>query len=350
MMLVHMSVSGGILILFIIVLRLLAIHKFLKRFFVLLWSIALLRLLLPLDLPISYGVAVPAANVVNQGISEISDISWSIVLWFSVMIVLFIIFGVFYYQEYRQLREAIPISEEEKERLKNLASVPKSIKIMVSDRVFTPLTFGVFIPKIVLPKVLAEHTDVVWKYVLMHEMVHIKRRDNFLKIVMLIAAAIHWFNPLVWIMCILLNRDIELSCDEKVISLLGENRRKQYAMTLVHLAEQQHQRSLFSYGFGKNPIKERIEAIMRYKKTTRISVICAAVILGAAVTVFGQNPSEMAVDVQVPVVKEKKDAGTTNEINAGYREPASESNEGTVFEEDKGEVNAGNDSMRVTKE
>ena len=95
MMLVHMSVSGGILILFIIVLRLLAIHKFLKRFFVLLWSIALLRLLLPLDLPISYGVAVPAANVVNQGISEISDISWSIVLWFSVMIVLFIIFGVF---------------------------------------------------------------------------------------------------------------------------------------------------------------------------------------------------------------------------------------------------------------
>ena len=167
---------------------------------------------------------------------------------------------------------------------------------------------------------------------------------------MLIAAAIHWFNPLVWIMCILLNRDIELSCDEKVISLLGENRRKQYAMTLVHLAELQHQRSLFSYGFGKNPIKERIEAIMRYKKTTRISVICAAVILGAVVTVFGQNPSEMAVDVQVPVVKEKKDAGTTNEINAGYREPASESNEGTVFEEDKGEVNAGNDSMRVTKE
>ena len=139
---------------------------------------------------------------------------------------------------------------------------------------------------------LKTQTDIEWKCVLLHEMVHIKRKDNLIKIIMLLAVCIHWFNPLVWIMCILFNRDIELSCDEKVIASLGENTKKQYAMALITLAEKQYHWSLFSNGFGKNAIHERIVAIMKYKKITAISVICTIVFLGAALTVFAQNSPE----------------------------------------------------------
>lgn len=315
-MLIQMSISGGILILLVIILRSLTINKFPKIVFVLLWEIALLRLLIPFNLPIHYGIATPATNAVQhrisnadisnipdtQGIidkgistttsSHLNSFNWVMIVWFVTMIILFVAFGVLYFKEYQKLRVALPISEYENQKFRKLVSIPKSIKILESDRIFTPLTFGILSPKIVLPKVLKTQTDIEWKCVLLHEMVHIKRKDNLIKIIMLLAVCIHWFNPLVWIMCILFNRDIELSCDEKVIASLGENTKKQYAMALITLAEKQYHWSLFSNGFGKNAIHERIVAIMKYKKITAISVICTIVFLGAALTVFAQNSPE----------------------------------------------------------
>ena len=315
-MLIQMSISGGILILLVIILRSLTINKFPKIVFVLLWEIALLRLLIPFNLPIHYGIATPATNAVQhrisnadisnipdtQGIidkgistttsSHLNSFNWVMIVWFVTMIILFVAFGVLYFKEYQKLRVALPISEYENQKFRKLVSIPKSIKILESDRIFTPLTFGILSPKIVLPKVLKTQTDIEWKCVLLHEMVHIKRKDNLIKIIMLLAVCIHWFNPLVWIMCILFKRDIELSCDEKVIASLGENTKKQYAMALITLAEKQYHWSLFSNGFGKNAIHERIVAIMKYKKITAISVICTIVFLGAALTVFAQNSPE----------------------------------------------------------
>lgn len=88
------------------------------------------------------------------------------------------------------------------------------------------------------------------KYALAHELTHIKRADNFRKIVMAAAVGIHWFNPFVWLMYLFFNRDMELSCDEKVISHLGVHQRKEYAAALVRLAEKQYHLSMFSNGYG----------------------------------------------------------------------------------------------------
>lgn len=109
------------------------------------------------------------------------------------------------------------------------------------------------------------------KFVLAHEAVHVRRGDNLWKIVMMMAVCIHWFNPLVWIMYVLFTRDMELSCDEKVLSRFGERAKREYARALVGLAEKQYRFSLFAQGFGKSAIKERIEAIMKFKKATALS-------------------------------------------------------------------------------
>lgn len=318
MMLLKMSISGGILIVLVIILRSLAINKLPKRVFVLLWNIALLRLLIPFDLPIHYGIASPATKIMDNGIelynasnnliiqgnakeliaetanTTFSGITWKTIVWLTGAIALFVIFGVLYFKEYRKIQSALPVTKETEDYLKSVATIPKRTKLLVSDRISTPLTFGIFSPKIVFPKILKPSNNEEIKYVLTHEMIHIKRFDNLWKIIMLMAVSIHWFNPLVWIMYILFNRDIELSCDEKVIALLGETTKKEYAMALINLAEKQYHWSFFSNGFGKNAIQERIVAIMKFKKATYISVGCAVLLLAGAITVFAQNDSKAA--------------------------------------------------------
>lgn len=317
-MLLKMSISSGLLIILIIILRSLALNRLPKKVFILLWDIALLRLLIPFDLPIHYGIALPVSKMVNTSInhynvanspaamqrtkellmdtvnSPFSNTTWTAVTWAAGMMVLLVIFGVLYWKEYQKINEALPVSKEIENDLRLTVTIPKRIKLLVSDRISTPLTFGIVSPKIIFPQIWESFDNTEIKYVLAHEMIHIKRFDNLWKVVMMAAVSVHWFNPMVWIMCILFNRDMELSCDEKVINILGETTKKEYAMALVNLAEKQYQWSFFSNGFGKNAVQERIVAIMNFKKGTYASVGLAVFLLAGAMTVFAQNDSKAA--------------------------------------------------------
>ena len=187
------------------------------------------------------------------------------------------------------MREAIPLPAEQAYSYRKEAEIPGRTKLLISDRIVTPLVFGVIHPKIILPAFLAADSSGRLKFVLAHEAAHIRRGDNLWKIVMMLAVCIHWFNPLVWIMYVLFTRDMELSCDEKVLSRFGEGAKREYARALVGLAEKQYRISLFAQGFGKSAIKERIEAIMKYKNATVLSAVCAVLLLGTAVTVFAES-------------------------------------------------------------
>lgn len=202
-------------------------------------------------------------------------------LWALGALLLIIFFTALYIREYRRLREAIPLSGEQAHCLRATASISERTRLLVSDRIGTPFVFGIIRPKIILPAFLLTEKSGRLKFVLAHEAVHVRRRDNLWKIIMLLAACLHWFNPLVWVMYLLFNRDMELSCDEKVLSLFGEGAKKEYARALVALAEKQSRWQLFSYGFGKSAIRERIEAIMKFRKATALSTLCAVLLLGA---------------------------------------------------------------------
>ncbi len=360
-MLLKMSLSGGILILLIALVRMAALNKLPKRMFMLLWSVALLRLLVPAELPLAWGIALPVvraaediagkipASAASQNAGMVADnggdtgrtyekntrsfaggsaegspnqtaeknTDWKVggisdtgqnytfYIWLAGAVTMLFILSALYIREYRKIREALPVEKESGEYLRKLARIPARVRLQVSDRIVSPVTFGIARPKIVLPKdllpgflppkallsgdLLPPENDGQLKFALIHEMVHIKRADNLRKMVMLLALCVHWFNPLVWLMYFLLNRDIELSCDEKVILLAGQEAKKEYAMALVNLAEKQYRFSMFSAGFGKNAVKERIVAIMNFKKITALGILCAVILTGMSVTVFASG-------------------------------------------------------------
>ena len=316
-MLMHMSISGGILIILIMALRMLAVKRLPKKVFVLLWEIAALRLLIPFDLPFQYGIASPVTEKAERAVLDVSrpasgNIDWRMVLWILGVAILLFIFEIRYYRESQRLADALPVSKDEDEILRMLVKIPERVKIYVSDRTSTPLTVGMVQSRIILPKQLrADRIDL--KYVLAHEMVHIRRADNVLKMIMLMAACIHWFNPLAWVMYLFFDRDIELSCDERVLEIYGEKQKKKYAETLLDLAETQYQWSLFLNGFGKSAIQERIVAIMNFKKISIAGIVCAVLLAGTAMTVFAGGSTaapEKSSEVSAGMV-ETGEKGTT---------------------------------------
>ena len=328
-MLIDMSVSAGVLIILTIILEKAVGNYFSKRFIVTMWKIVLIRLIIPVNLPITIGIAKPFIGVVRgaknilgglfrsenkSGIyyaagtsvmskpqnlySENNNINLVLTGWGLVAVVLIVFFAVSYYREYKKFKAALPLQEELERNIRQMKILPKHVKLYVSDMTATPITFGIIHPEIIFPKIfmrlkksdgLSSGQDNEIKYVLMHESIHIKYADNIWKLAVIFAVCIHWFNPLVWLMYIFMNRDIEMACDERVILRCGEDFWKEYAMVLLNLAEKQCRLSFFANGFGKNAVKERIVAIMKFKKTTTIGALGAAVILAGAVTVFSQN-------------------------------------------------------------
>ena len=103
----------------------------------------------------------------------------------------------------------------------------------MSDQIVSPLTYGILRPVIILPKRMDWEDHNSLYFVLTHELAHIKRWDAAWKLCLAAVLAVHWFNPLVWMMYALANRDIELACDEKVIRTVGSKRRVAYARVLV---------------------------------------------------------------------------------------------------------------------
>lgn len=101
----------------------------------------------------------------------------------------------------------------------------------------------------------------------------------------------HWFNPFVWVMYVLANRDIELSCDETVVQEFGETMKSAYAMTLIGMEEKKNGITPLCNNFNKNAIEERIICIMKIKKVTRLSIITAIMLVVGTATAFASSAS-----------------------------------------------------------
>lgn len=165
----------------------------------------------------------------------------------------------------------------------------RKITIRQSGAVRSPLTFGILHPVILMPKKTNWEDGDALRYVLAHEFVHIRRFDAVTKLLLTVAVCLHWFNPLVWTMYTLANRDIELSCDEAVIRQFGRDTRAAYAMTLIRMEEVNSGFAPLGSYFSKNPMEERITAIMKMKKTTLTTLALAAVLVSGTATAFAAS-------------------------------------------------------------
>lgn len=161
----------------------------------------------------------------------------------------------------------------------DIESITENGKYMVreSDQIDGAFVMGVFRPVIYLPAGIDESNR---EYVLRHEMVHIRRRDDLIKLLGLLAVALHWFNPLAWIGFRMMCVDMEMSCDECVMKDAGRKERQEYSQVL--LAETERRSGLLPLAFGKHSTYRRIRNILAYHKPGTILTVIAVIILTVA--------------------------------------------------------------------
>lgn len=163
------------------------------------------------------------------------------------------------------------------------------VSVRVSDRIDTPLTYGVIHPVILLPKKTAWEQREQMNYILWHEYTHICHGDGVLKLFAAAALCMHWFNPLVWDMYFLLNRDIELSCDESVVHRCGADDKSAYANMLIAMEAKRSGLVPLGNNFSQNAIEERVRAIMKMRKISIGAVIFAVGMVMGVTTAFATS-------------------------------------------------------------
>ena len=188
-------------------------------------------------------------------------------------------------------------------RLRVRESVRLRDNIYRCDRIWTPFILGILRPRIYLPTTLS---DADTYSVVAHEMAHIQRRDHWWKPLGFLLLTVYWFNPLLWVGYVLLCRDIEAACDERVIRDMDLTQRKSYSDTLLACSAPRHLITACPLAFGETGVKSRIKSVLSYKKPAFWLIIAAVVATVVAAVCLLTNPA--------PAVSDELDAYLTHVI------------------------------------
>lgn len=175
-------------------------------------------------------------------------------------------------------------------RLVRGASLDKE-NIYLLEGISSPFVAGIIRPRIYLPCGLAEGER---EYVLLHEQTHIKRGDPLFRALAYLALALHWFNPLVWLAFFVSGRDMEMSCDERVLGRLGVEIKREYSNSLLVMAQGKRLVTNISLAFGEGDTGKRIRNVLGYKKATAQIVAVGVLVVALALAALGTNPVEQA--------------------------------------------------------
>lgn len=313
--LLNMSFTGGCAIGIIFLVRLL-LKKLPKKYLCILWAVVLVRLLTPFTIPTFYAgqpdiqkpipenIMLDAVPAIDSGIEMIDNIVNPILtenfspeheafvtsanplqivmeiagyVWGLGLIIMLVYTGGNLWRFYRQLREAVP------ER-----KLDKNEKIY-RCKIATPVVTGILKPRIYLPFDLNEPE---LSHVLVHERMHVKRKDHWLKLLFYIAVIIHWFNPLVWLAYRLLERDMEMACDEAVLEKMGIEVKTEYCESLLNLAVSKNHFVGNPVAFGESDVKRRIKNLLNYKKPYLWVTIVAVIVIAAVAVICLSSPVE----------------------------------------------------------
>ena len=303
---VNMSISASWLVLAVLLLRI-VFKKAPKWANVLLWGIVAVRLICPfsiesalslipsaetiplnieLDTTPAINSGIPVINaVVNPAISQsntpangasINPLQITVGIFENIWILgvaaLLFYTAISYWRLRRKVSEATVLRDN----------------IYQSENVASPFVLGMIKPRIYLPYGMNEQN---LRHVVAHEQAHIRRRDHWWKPLGFLLLTIHWFNPLMWLAYILLCRDIELACDEKVIKELGSEQRADYTQALVACSVNRRMIAACPLAFGEVGVKERVKSVMNYKKPAFWIIVLSVIACVVVAVCFLTDPS-----------------------------------------------------------
>ncbi len=338
----EMSLSTAILILAIVIIRALALHKLPKKTFLVLWGVALCRLLIPISIPSRFSVytfvdmlknkasridapyiameTVRADVVFTDAAAE--TFSPFMLIWVIGALACAMFFLVTHLRCRKEYKTALPIDNEYIRQWLSEHPTRRKVQIRQSDEIAAPLTYGIFRPVVLLPKTTDWTDETRLQYILAHEFVHIRRFDTLAKLLLAAALCAHWFNPFVWVMYVLANRDIELSCDETVVWTFGETMKSAYALTLIGLEEKKSRLSPLVNNFSKNSIEERIVSIMKVRKNSIVNTMLSLGLVIGTVTVFATSAMASAPFAEVTLSDDAMGVSIISNRALGIDQPA----------------------------
>ena len=180
--------------------------------------------------------------------------------------------------------------------MNNLLKRKKPLRLYKNLLVETPILIGLFCPTIILPD--KKYEDMKLRNILIHEIVHMKRNDIFVKWLLIFVGAIHWFNPFIYIVRREMNKACELACDESVIKKFNISEMQLYGDTLIAVAADSIKKTSLPITMfeDKKNLKERLDAIMKHKKFSKRTVVIASVILITIVCIISFGGTLFAIE------------------------------------------------------
>ncbi len=283
----NMSITASITGVIIMLVRL--IKKIPRRLTVFLWIIPFFRMIFPFGLNSSYGLMALLSKLTTKTIvvyQPTDEIAFSItnsvmaadtyfpitykvntledvfriasVVWCIVSLAILLMLTVTYFTTLYEVKDSTHLKDN----------------IYLSEKIASPAVYGIVKPKIILP---APYKDSDIELIVLHEKTHIRSLDNLWRIIAFIIVAVHWFNPLSWLFLKRFLTDLELSCDERVLTKIGSDRAKDYASSLL---ESRQGVFVFASAFGGAKIRTRIENILSFKKLTWLSLAAFIALIG----------------------------------------------------------------------
>ena len=329
---INMSISASWLVLAVLILRF-VLKKAPKWINVLLWGIVAIRLICPFSFEstlsiipsaetIPLNIGVDTTPTINSGISAINNAVNPIIsqsntpmagasvnplqitigiyeyIWIFGMIALALYTAISYWRLRRKVDTAVRYKDN----------------IFQSENVSFPFVLGIIKPRIYLPfKMNGQYLE----HVVAHEQAHICRKDHWWKPLGFLLLMIHWFNPLMWLAYVLLCRDIELACDEKVIKELGNEQRGDYTQALVACSVNRRMIAACPLAFGEVSVKERVKSVMNYKKPAFWVIIISVIVCVGVAVCFLTNPKQdsYTLRIVVPAGSQEKFVYTDEEVS-----------------------------------
>ena len=329
---INMSISASWLVLAVLILRF-VLKKAPKWINVLLWGIVAIRLICPFSFEstlslipsaetIPLNIGMDTTPTINSGISAINNAVNPIIsqsntpmagasvnllqitigiyeyIWIFGMIALALYTAISYWRLRRKVDTAVRYKDN----------------IFQSENVSFPFVLGIIKPRIYLPfKMNGQYLE----HVVAHEQAHICRKDHWWKPLGFLLLMIHWFNPLMWLAYVLLCRDIELACDEKVIKELGNEQRGDYTQALVACSVNRRMIAACPLAFGEVSVKERVKSVMNYKKPAFWVIIISVIVCGSVAVCFLTNPKQdsYTLRIVVPAGSQEKFVYTDEEVS-----------------------------------
>lgn len=318
--LLNMSISASWVVLAVLILRF-AMKKAPKWMTCALWAIVAFRLVIPVSIESIFSLipstetlpqqiitgnrfeidsGIPVINQqINDGILDhyyegitvpvdhgLNTLSIAGIIWLAGVALLLLYAAITYLRLRRKVSASIHLREG----------------IFLCDYIGSPFILGVIHPRIYLPSALEESSV---PHVLAHENAHLARKDHWWKPLGFGLLCLHWFNPILWLAYILLCKDIELACDEKVIQTLGEGEKRSYSQALLQCSVPRHLIAACPLAFGEVGVKERVKTVLNYKKPAFWIILIALIVCVAVAVCFLTDPiSEDDPNPSLPITED----------------------------------------------